>query len=351
MNKKHAPQKWCIIFDSYPVWLWSLNKSLVITIYFPEIQSWSDLRSRISQSVNAGLAHLYDGLANAIGRKRFVFSTTSSDAIYLVSGLVETINKYLSNQKGLGILEQFKRGQKLPPLALNLIQIQHRRCGGTTTFRTLWCFNWTKNIHLPYSLNRTIRHFLDYSNRKGSFVPQSELSSCVLKCTNILPYNDLNNKVHILDHKDKLLLRPLSPIELGKMWGMNEFQCSSLKNQTNLPSLPVHITDAVLLQFLSLLPHSAIKRPRTEVFNIPTLVAENGGMWLPNLNRVLPHTWRLHAEITDKAARNDNAPVNYGLWNHQILALFLHLTEPILDTFRRFFLQIQRRQFYLKFLR
>ena len=83
---------------------------------------------------------------------------------------------------------------------------------------------------------------------------------------------------------------------------------------------------------------------------IPKLISDKNGIWLPKLKRVLPHTYRLFAESSDKAAKNDNAPLHFGLWNQRILSLFPDATETHLDVIRHFFLGVQKRQLYLQCL-
>ena len=100
-----VPQAWCVIFDSYPVWLCNLEKQFVSTIYFPQVKDWTDLRSKILKSNSSGLVSLYDAMVNSIGRSHFIFGKPSNEAIYLVLGNVATINKYLLHHNGLGILE------------------------------------------------------------------------------------------------------------------------------------------------------------------------------------------------------------------------------------------------------
>ena len=58
----------------------------------------------------------------------------------------------------------------------------------------------------------------------------------------------------------------------------------------------------------------------------------------------------MKVENFDKAAKNDDAPVNFGLWNLRILSIFPQLKEKTLNQFQSFFLMIQKRQFYLKVL-
>ena len=84
---------------------------------------------------------------------------------------------------------------------------------------------------------------------------------------------------------------------------------------------------------------------RTIISPLPNLVQEKGGTWISSLKWILPHTWKTKAESFNKAAKNDNAPVNFGLWNHRILPLFPSLTEKSLDQFRSFFLMVQSGNF------
>ena len=117
------PQDWILIFKSFPIWLlslsrdFSLSREFVNKIYLPQVIDWSDFHRRILNSPQAGPVLLYDGQVSLLGRSKFLFK----------------------NSKPLqsGIPEHFQAGRSLLPSGIPLIQLNHSKCGGAMTFKTL----------------------------------------------------------------------------------------------------------------------------------------------------------------------------------------------------------------------
>ena len=85
-------------------------------------------------SPTSGAILIYDSLTTTIGRKFFVFNTTPKNGIWLVSGSSTFLNEHLVLNEGIGILDNYASGRRLPLSAINFVQIQHVRIGGATNF-------------------------------------------------------------------------------------------------------------------------------------------------------------------------------------------------------------------------
>ena len=68
------------------------------------------------------------------------------------------------------------------------------------------------------------------------------------------------------------------------------------------------------------------------MFPVPIPVDDSGGVWLPTIQHTLPNVWRKKGLESLEAAKNDNAPVLYDMWNYRIPLLFCHVTN-FLDNF------------------
>ena len=77
---------------------------------------------------------------------------------------------------------------------------------------------------------------------------------------------------------------------------------------------------------------------------------KGGGVFLRSIGKILPHNWREKSTSDNQAAKNDDAEIKICLWDWRILSLFPKASADVLETLRRFFLGIQKRQLYLEWL-
>ena len=137
-------------------------------------------------------------------------------------------------------------------------------------------------------------------------------------------------------HNNRILQRKLTCFELGMFWGLPIFLEAILSCPSNLPPIPIHITDHLLLSYLDTLPLNPVKRSDEEPFPIPSLPNKVGGTYIESLKQVLPHTWREHSKSHLRAPKNDYAPVNFGLWNWRVKGLFPQVLNTALKSLRTF---------------
>ena len=341
------PQNWAIIFESYPVWIFSLTPDIILKIYLPNFDSWTAFRNALLSTANSGAIVIYDAIVSRLGRRKFLFKDPPPDCVWLVSGSINYINGHLLARPGLGVVDSYNRGRRLPSSALRLVQLQHNRCGGATTFRTLWCSSKKLILHTS-AFRRSIRDFLDYGNIKGTFF--DHLPPTALTEDDLLPFHKPDSLITI-KHLHRYLQRRLSGFELGLFWGLPRSLATNVTSSVDLPLMPVHITDHVLSEFLTTLPSTPLRRATATQFPLPLIPHDVGGTYISSLKRILPHTWRDEAETHLRAAKHDDAPVNFGLWNWRVRGLFRDASDSVLDCVRRFLLRHAQRQLYLEFIK
>ena len=61
------PQNWCIIFESYPVWLFSLTTKITQNIFLPQFDSWQTLQDFLNKIPNGGNIACYDAIVTLLG--------------------------------------------------------------------------------------------------------------------------------------------------------------------------------------------------------------------------------------------------------------------------------------------
>ena len=124
--KLHKAQVYVLLFESYPLWLFSLTLHNTKAVFLPGFCSLGDFRTKLLPVVSQGRIELYDNWVSYIGRSKFRFEndrTTESETIYLVSGRVDYINDRLQQRRGIGITDRMWRGRRLPPSALKMLQL------------------------------------------------------------------------------------------------------------------------------------------------------------------------------------------------------------------------------------
>ena len=109
--KVPRPSDWSLIFESYPVWFFSLNPTVVKTIHLPRFQDWTTFQAHIIKQKEHGIISLYDAFVSFIGRRKLKFGCDHEASLSLVSGSLSFATKYLENKRGLGLLDRFFRGK------------------------------------------------------------------------------------------------------------------------------------------------------------------------------------------------------------------------------------------------
>ena len=209
-------------------------------------------------------------------------------------------------------------------------QIQHARCGGASTFRTLWSHSLSTTLSvIAQPFRRTIRHFIDGSEQHGIW--KNEPLPNICSEVQLLPAHNMTVVIKIKDN-NRYLLRPLSGKELGFLWNLPRQVTHLITSPTDLPIVPVSIPDQIIQSYLKLLPQQELRRLDDNSFPTPVVPSDKNESFIPSLGVHLPSQWQNHATQHDKAAKNDDAAVNVGLWDYRILALFPTATVTHLNT-------------------
>ena len=353
--KSHKAQRYTILFETYPLWLFSIARHITETVYIPDVSSLGELRQRLSeQSASIGRLDLYDALVNDLGRRLFVFQQPPEgfEGLFLVSGSVGFINQHLISHRGIGIVDTMWRGRKLPPSQLKLLQLRHVRCGGATNFCTLWTYNKLTRFDVAgTSLRRSLGDFLDYGVAVRAAT--SEVPPDALIPSSVFPVGRLHDFVYYRSGfcRNNWCKRRLTGAELANMWGLPLRLASLVRSATDLPPVPLTIGDQIIQGFLATHVSTPVVRDDSNKLDVPRIVNETGGVWLHSLGQVLPNTWRDKGIANLQSAKNDDAKVERDMWDYRILPLFPHLSTRFLDTFRCLVLRQRQRRIYVEFVR
>ena len=88
------------------------------------------------------------------------------------------------------------------------------------------------------------------------------------------------------------------------IWGLLWSFAELVNVASDLPAVPVHIIDQIMTAYLQYLLSKPIVRSTSLKFFLPSIPLDKGGdSYLPNLGRVLPHTWRDYAKKNIRAAK------------------------------------------------
>ena len=115
---------------------------------------------------------------------------------------------------------------------------------------------------------------MDYGIRKGTRFINKYVAKNALTCSHLLPFYKLDENIFIYEDTTSGLLRSLHPSELSCLWGLSLGQTDKIVTATDLPGLPLHFCDAILMAFSHLLPSVLIKRSKIHQIPIPKLILD-----------------------------------------------------------------------------
>ena len=142
--------------------------------------------------------------------------------------------------------------------------------------------------------------------------------------------------------------RPLTTRELGTIWGLADTLFSCLWNHADLPPVPIHLPDALLRGYLARLPADPIVLNESKRRRLPDSVDMSGGVWLPDIGRILLPTWERGAVLSLTSAKDDGVAVATTLWNDRIQSLW-PVTDSALDALRAAIYNFRRRELTWEF--
>ena len=336
-------QSFCIIFGNEPVWLLALRPQFVKKVYVSGSISYAHFNSILIE--NNLSASLYHNVIKLLGTNIVHFSSPpSQDLIYLISGSISFLNDKsleLGTKKGIYVTEQHTRLRRtLPTTHILMKRINHAMVGGITTFEGVYCYTPDPSQPLVSSLQRTLGDYLDFSLPPNTLKDQS---TC-LHHKGQLPLQHIQRLVYFPTHfsASGFGYRYLTQAELKNIFGL-EWTAHHFK--VNSSTYPTQILDALLHSYL---------QPVTTSLDSPCLPPpchhDTGFTYFPSINATLSNLWFQQVDISNSAVKNDEAVVDYSVWNNRIILVFPQITSNMLNVFRRFFMQCYCRRLYLEFL-
>ena len=136
---KKRPTQVSLYFQSAPIWLLAIEKTIVSKVFISEFSSFSTLFSYLQDS--SIQTNLYNAVINQLGRKLFVFGSSPVTALHLVSGSITFLNEIaqrLRLKKAIYITDTHTKLRQLPQGLLNFNSLSHVDVGGPTATESLY---------------------------------------------------------------------------------------------------------------------------------------------------------------------------------------------------------------------
>jgi len=351
-----TPSKFSIYFESSPFWILALNKSFCDELHFPQYTLLNELLdSVLNLSLRTTFAEI---LSQHFGHSRLSFASSTSfhdNNFILINGSIsyaETI-VYVHNigQPWIFVTDTVFRYRKIPITTIQLHRARHATFGGPTSCELLWATSIPDFPPQSTTMRRTIGDFVKYSIRPFS-APQP-FPAYVISHTSLLPVGKLNNSIGFPStfSRTGFGMRSLTIEELSLVFGLStEFIKFVHSNIFLLP--PIQILSSLLKQFTARLVHPLVSRHRdvSFVFPTPIPVPDDVPTYIESLQLVLPPTWKSDKSSAEKAAKADDATIDFSLWNDRILSLW-SCFRSALTPLRSLVLRYQKRKLYLEFMR
>lgn len=286
---------------------------------------------------------LFLHVVHFIGTDLFAFSQPHPDSIYLISGTLPFFNErstWIRNKKGIFITDYSTSPRQVPPF---FHRITHVKTGGVTTFAALYTYFPDQASPKTTSLRRTLGDFMDYS------IPPLCIKTSQMSLTHkgLLPIKYSSRLVQYptpFSHTG-FGYRYLLPKEYITIYGLESLNLPTNIPITSFSIVPIPMLDSLLHPLLQELPREYVPPS----LPLPPIYHDQKSITLPNLNKVLPDQWYQHVTKTNSAVKDDNAAVDYALWNNRIQLVFPCITVQHLNTFRYMALTSAFRTLYLEF--
>ena len=279
-------------------------------------------------------------------------STINSNTITLINGSIPFAENiiFVKNilRAWLFVSDSVVRYRKLPSSTLDFHRARHLVFGGPTTAETLWASSIHSFAPTSTSMRRNIGDFVKYAIRPSSVdMPPPPYT---VHFESLLPIGKLNNPIVYPSTFTRTGYgqRALTNNELSFVFGFSS-EFAGLVDENIFPVPPVQVSSSLLKQFLGCLDKpSNVNRNASLILPTPLPVPDTAVTYLEKLKIVLPPTWKQDKLSTEKAAKSDDAEVDYSLWNDRILALW-PMFGPALTSLRSLVMRYQKRKLFLEF--
>ena len=331
-------------FKHFPIWILSLDPQFLLNIYLPDFSSWTSFQRAFTHTFHNPV--LLEALL-LLTPNKFIFGSLPSPSdptLHLFSGSVVYLNSIFDSSSltpTLYLIDEHSNPRQLPSSSFQLSRISHKAVGGVTTFHTMWGSSNIPNFRpIVTSLRRRLGSIIDHSIRSGHTTVLPVLAPH-LTLDIFLPIHHLDAQVLLPSHfsASGFCLRKLQHNELFIAFGIpSHYHHLHPPLSAFSPIIPLQLLDALLRPAALIMFSDHSSRSTAPQFTLAPPFVSLNGTFLSTINRVLPHTWREEKAHMQQAAKEDNAPIDYFLWNLRISTLFPHVTSVWCDWLRdRFF--------------
>lgn len=244
-------------FETFPIWILSLDCQFITCIYLPDYPSWSSFQRSFSHNFHNKL--LLKALLQLTPSK-FQFGSlpaSTNSYLHLYSGSLPYLHSLYepsSYTPCIFLVHSHTNVRTIPPSPLTLSCINHKSVGGVTTFISLWSSQNLLNFTpMLTGLRRRLSSIIDHSIRSSTSISLPLLSHH-LTLNQFLPVSHLEASVLVPSpfSASGFGIRQLSTAELLIAFGFPlsfhhvDFHVSDLSPLVPLQSLDSLLRPAVL---------------------------------------------------------------------------------------------------------
>ena len=322
-------------------------------LYFPQWSSKNALSQFLNKSRDGPLFEaaltLFDQSLLTFKKCCNVSSCTTS--LTLISGSLSFFSSVLDRStegQVIFLMDRHQRLRKVPSFSPLLRRIKHSNVGGATKFETFYSMINIEQTPVFSNITRDIASYLDYSIRTVQSVVEG--TPFAINQFDRLHPHALYAKILVTSDFScsGFGVRRLSQEELGTIYGLPSHYLPSIQH-AEFSFVPIQIVRSLLLCGLQVCESRPSKRAR-KMIHFPLCVPDDTPTFLPTLNRILPSTWSKCDGFSEnqKAAKNDDADIDFNKWDLRILSLWPH-AKGLISALRTLTLRYQFRSIYLEY--
>jgi len=346
----YHPRDLVLWFENLPIWMLSLEVIYVKQIYFPQWESLSKLLIYLRKSRDGPL---FEAVLSKFDQSLLIFKDISccdfSTSLTLISGSLpfytDSLHQFSSSQI-IFVLDVHTKLRKIPAFTPRLFRIKHTDVGGATKFETVFSMLNIDKMPIFSKIQRDISSYIDYSIRTSTSVSDKTLFH--LNQFDRLHPKMLHTKILVASDFScsGFGLRRLSQEELGSIFGISTLFFDTLQH-AEFAFVPVQVLRTLLSCGFDTVTQRPTKRSRL-MLHVPQCSVDGAPIYLPALKRILPNTWAKCDEISQKAAKNDDAEIDFDKWDLRILSLWPR-AKLLIPALRRCVLRYQFRKLFQEY--
>ena len=341
--KEVQPRSAILLFEDFPVWLFTLKKEWIICLYFPNYLSLSHLIQVLVSKY--GNKAWFMGKLEELGLDNLIFNIKIADYpqhLCLVSGSLYFLKCSTSQgiREGIFVLQDSWRRRSVPLSTggLSWKRVPAVECGCAMDFQVLLGVKKVQPM-IPFTgIRRTIGHFVDHGIRPRvlkdppSMVAKSERKEYFLE--DVFQGKFVEQQIILPTHfsRSGWGIRKITVKEWGDLFGL-DLKAAHPKVHFHFP--PIQVLSPILRSVISAGRHVVpVLSNGTLTIETPTV---RDRTWLPDLDCHLSHEWILSEGNFAKAARADDEEIEKELWNLRCLLVFPQYSVEELEMVRELF--------------